>query len=225
MRHWTCSALLRYKLLEFFSSLLGFRSDPQEEPLGLRDLFRKQRNDEVVGSKVLLCSLDPNFAELLKVDSNSYAQFYPTPTSTTSPNIHELTETISNGYDIVHLFCDASPEGIITDSGGATINGTNLIQICSDSGAKLLWIASENNPSAYIKGFKPGRKPMNLVMTIDRKGAIFSVFLGKLLSKMKAGETMPVAWVAISPQSPDDPRQKNSPACIFAAGRPAIKLR
>jgi len=25
MRHWTCSALFRYKLLEFFSSLLGVR--------------------------------------------------------------------------------------------------------------------------------------------------------------------------------------------------------
>ena len=192
--------------------------------MGLRDLFRKQSNDEVVGSKVLLCSLDPKFAELLRIDSNSYGQFYATPTATTSTSIQELTRAISKGYDIVHLFCDASPEGIITDSGGTQISGTNLIQICCESGAKLVWIASENKPDAYIKGFKAAGKPVNLVMTINRQGTIFSAFLEKLLSKMKAGETMPVAWVAISPQSPNDPRQKDSPACIFAAGRPALKL-
>jgi hypothetical protein len=62
-------------------------------------------------------------------------------------------------------------------------------------------------------------------MTINRQGAQFSVFLEKLLSKMSVGETMPVAWVAISPQSPNDPRQKDWPACIFAAGRGAVKLR
>lgn len=193
--------------------------------MGLRDLFRKQSDDEVIGSKVLLCSLDPKFAELLRIDSNSYGQFYPTPTATASTSMQELTGAISKGYDIVHLFCDASPNGIITDSAGTQISGANLIQLCCDSGAKLLWIASENKPEAYIKGFKAAGKPLNLVMTIDRRGAIFSVFLEKLLSKMKAGETMPVAWAAISPQSPNDPRQKGSPACIFAAGRPAIKLR
>jgi hypothetical protein len=193
--------------------------------LGLRDLFRKQSNDEVVGSKVLLCGLDPKFAEWLKIDSDSYGQFYPAPTAITSTSIQELTRAISKGYDIVHLFCDASPEGLITDSSGAQISGTDLIQVCCESSVKLLWIASENNPDAYIKGFKAGGKPVNVVMTINRRGAIFSAFLQKLLSKMKAGETMPVDWVAISPQSPNDPRQKDSPACIFAAGRGAIKLR
>jgi hypothetical protein len=193
--------------------------------LGIKDLFRRQSHDEVVGSKVLVCSLHPKFAELLRVDSSSYGQFYPAPTATTFASIQELSGAITRGYDIVHLFCDASPEGIITDSRGATTTGTALIQACCDSAVNLLWVASENTPDAYIKGFKAGGKPLNLVMTINRQGTKFSAFLERLLSKMSAGETMPVAWVAITPQSPNDPRQKDVPACIFAAGRGAIKLR
>ena len=193
--------------------------------MGIKDLFRKRSHEEVVGSKVLVCSLDPQFAELLHVDGNSYRQFYPAPTVTTFNGIHELSGAIGKGYDIVHLFCDASPEGIITDSGGPNTTGTDLIKMCCESGVKLLWVASENKPDAYIKGFKASGEPLNLVMTINRKGTQFSVFLEKLLSRMSAGETMPVAWVAISPQSPNDPRQNDSPACIFAAGRVAVKLR
>ena len=196
-----------------------------EEPLGIKDLFRKHSHEDVVSSKVLVCGLDPKFAELLNADRNSYSQFYPNPTATTFTGVQELSAAIGKGYDIVHLFCDASPEGKITDNSGGIITGTNLIQMCCDSDVKLLWVASENKPDAYVKGFKAAGKPLNLVMTINRKGTQFSVFLEKLLSKMSVGETMPVAWVAISPQSPDDPRQKDSPACIFAAGRAAIKLR
>jgi len=113
----------------------------------------------------------------------------------------------------------------MSDGSGAKITGTALIEKCCDSDVKLLWVASENKPEAYIKGFKAAGKPLNLVMTINRQGPKFSVFLEELLSRMSSGETMPVAWVAVSPQSPNDPRQKDSPACIFAAGRAAVKLR
>ena len=195
--------------------------------MGIKELFRKpgRNEDEVVGSKVLVCSLDPKFAELLDADRNSYGRFYPTATAATFTSIKELSAAIGKGYDVIHLFCDASPEGIIAGGSGATITGTSLIQMCCDSGVKLLWIASENKPDAYIEGFKAGGKPLNLVMTIHRQGPKFSLFLEKLLSKMSLGETMPQAWVAISLQSPNDPSQKDSPVCIFAAGRAAVKLR
>ena len=191
----------------------------------MRDLFRKHGNDEVIGSKVLLLSMEPKFAELLQIDINSYRQFYPTPTAITSASLQELTAAIGKGYDICHLFCDVSPVGNIVDASGTQISGSSLIQKCCDAGVKLLWIASENRPDAYIRGFKSQKQQLNLVMTISRQGPKFPVFLEQLLSKMKAGETMPAAWVAIVPQNPNDPRQKGAPECIFAAGRPATKLR
>jgi hypothetical protein len=125
----------------------------------------------------------------------------------------------------VHLFCDALPDGNITDSRGAKIAGTSLIQSCCNSDVKLLWVASENKREAYIRGFKAAGKRLNLVMTINRNGSKFLPFLEKLLSRMSAGETMPAAWVSVSPQGPNDPRQQDSPACIFSAGRGGVRLR
>ena len=119
----------------------------------------------------------------------------------------------------MHLFCDVSPDGTITDNQGAKIAGTTLIQSCCNSDVKLLWVASENKAEGYIKGFKAAGKRLNLVMTINRNRSKFPKFLEKLLSRMSTGETMPGAWVSISPQRPNDPHQQESPACIFAAGR------
>jgi hypothetical protein len=90
---------------------------------------------------------------------------------------------------------------------------------------KLLWLASENKPEGYIKGFKVAGKALNVVLTIDRKNSRFTRFLESLLRRMSSGETMPVAWVALSPQNSNDPRNQDAPACIFAAGRGGVTLR
>ncbi len=194
--------------------------------MSFRDLFRKRVQDEVVGTKILVASLDPKFVELVKADSHCYSQFYPTPTEAVFETIQELLQTVGGGYDIVHLFCDVSPSGKILDGCGNEITGTALIQNCSNSEVKLLWLASGNGPEGYIKNFKPAAgKPLNLVMTIDRRGPRFPDFLQRLLAKMSAGDTMPVAWVSLCPQNSSDPRNQDAPVCIFAAGRGAVRLR
>jgi hypothetical protein len=193
--------------------------------LAIRNLFSKRDKDEVVGAKILVASLDPKFAELAKADSDRYSQFYRTPTVLVFESIQELLGTIDRGYDIVHLFCDVSPDGTISDGRGGKILGTAAIQSCCDADVKLLWVASENKAQGYITGFKAAGKRLNLVMTVSRNGVKFPSFLEKLLSRMSAGETMPVAWVSISPQSPKDQHQQDSPSCIFSAGRGEVKLR
>ncbi len=194
--------------------------------MGIRDLFRKRVQDEVVGTRILVASLDHKFAELVKADSHCYSQYYSTPTEAVFEDIQGLLETISKGFDIVHLLCDVSPNGSISDGRGNETTGTALVQRCSDSEVKLLWLASGNNPEGYIKGFRQATgKPLNLVLTIDRRGPRFPNFLLKLLIKMSAGETMPVAWVSLSPQNSNDPRNQDAPSCIFAAGRGAVRLR
>ena len=191
----------------------------------IRDLFRKRRQDEVVGTKILVASLDPKFAEVANADCRCYSRFYLTPTESVFQSAQELFAAIVRGYDVVHLFCDVTPYGNITDVQGQETPATRLIQTCSDSDVKLLWLASENKPEGYIKGFKAGQKPLNLVLTLDRRGSRFSTFLENLLRKMSAGETMPVAWVSLSLQNSNDPRNQDAPACIFAAGRGGVRLR
>ena len=193
--------------------------------MGIRELFRKRRQEEVVGTKILVASLDPKFAEVANADCRCYSQFYPTPTESVFENAQELFAAIGKRYDVVHLFCDVTSQGNITDVQGRETAATSLIQSCCDSDVKLLWLASENKPEGYIKGFKAAQKPLNLVLTLDRKGSRFSNFLENLLRKMSAGETMPVAWVSLSPQNSNDPRNQDGPACIFAAGRGGVRLR
>jgi len=192
--------------------------------LGIRGLFTKSPQKlEVHGTKALVCGLYSKFDELIKADSSVYSQFYPSTTVTPTTGIRELLGTI-RGFDIVHLFADVSPTGIMADTKGNELVGTELIGKCCDSDVKLLWVASDNKPDGYIKGFKVA-KPLNLVMTINRNGPSFSTFLGQLLSRMSSGETMPTAWAALAPQTQHDPRQARLPATIFSAGRGGVKLR
>jgi hypothetical protein len=192
--------------------------------MGFRDLFaRSSQKSEVHGTKSLLCTLHPKFDELLKTDSKVYSEFYPSTTVMPCTGIRELLEAMK-GSDIVHLFADVSPTGVMADTKGNELVGTELIEKCCNSDVKLLWIASDNKPDGYIKGFKAA-KPLNLVMTINRNGPNFAAFLAQLLSRMSRGETMPAAWAALAPQTPRDPGHAHLPATIFSAGRGSVKFR
>jgi hypothetical protein len=189
--------------------------------LGLRDLFRK---DEVSGSKVLVCSFDAKFSELIKSDSEVYSSCYPSTTASEFSGIPHLKAALAQQPDIAHLFCDVSLDGVITDARGNTITGTELIELCCDSDVKLLWIASANKPEGYIKAFNPRGKRINLVMTLNRLGPNFSHFLGNLLAQMSLGEAMPVVWNQLCPQMPRS-AHPDAPECIFFAGRGGVRLR
>jgi len=193
--------------------------------MGIRDLFKKRAQDEVLGTKILVASLNGKFAEWARADAGCYSRFYSAPAEGTFEQVEELLKAIGKGYDVVHLFCDVTSDGAITDTRGQQIPATRVLQACSESDVKLLWVASENKPEGYVKGFKPTGNPLNLVLTIDRRSSRFTGFLENLLRKMSAGETMPVAWVSLAPQISKDPRNQNAPACIFAAGRGGVKLR
>ena len=190
----------------------------------LRDLFGLRLPGEVTGTKVLACSLGSKFTDLLTSDSKIYSSFYHATTNKEFSSVGELLATIGQRYDVVHLLCDVSPDGVISDERGGTISGTSLIEKSCKADLKLLWVASENKPESYIKGFKTGGNRINLVMTISRNGSNFSLFLKKLLSKLCSGETMPTAWAKLAPQGPG-PWQQELPGCIFSAGLPNVRLR
>ena len=190
--------------------------------MGILDLFRKNR-DEVNGAKVLVCALDNRFDGLLKEDSEIYGRYYRATTTIVLPSIQALLGRLEQKYDIVHLMCDVSENGTITDTSGQEITGTELIQRCCDQNVKLFWAASDNPPERYIKGFGARGKRLNLVMTLKRKGPNFPSFLQKMLSRLAYGDTMPVAWNDICPQIPRSDHPE-APESIFFAGRGGVKV-
>jgi hypothetical protein len=188
--------------------------------MGILDLFRK---DEVVGTKVLVCALETRFEGLLKEDSDVYRRYYPATTKEIFPTIQALLERLDQRYDIVHILCDVSAKGAITDANSNEITGTQLIQHCCDQNVKLLWAASDNPPDLYIKGFGARGKRLNLVMTLKRKGPNFPDFLRQLISRMSYGDTMPIAWNDLCPQIPGSDHP-GAPESIFFAGRGGVRL-
>jgi hypothetical protein len=190
--------------------------------MGILDLFRTNR-DEVNGAKVLVCALDSRFDDLLKGDSEIYGRYYRATTTMVLPTSKALLGRLEQKYDIVHLMCDVTESGAITDTSGREITGTELIQNCCDHNVKLLWVASDNLPERYIKGFGARGKRLNLVMTLKRKGPNFPSFLQKLLSRLAYGDSMPVAWNDICPQIPGSDHP-DAPESIFFAGRGGVKL-
>ena len=188
--------------------------------MGIMDLFRK---DEVFGAKVLVCALDNRFDDLLQQDSQVYSQCYKATTTEMLPTLQALSGHLERKYDIVHLLCDVTTKGTITDANGEEITGTELLQRCCDQNVKLLWVASDNPAEGYIKGFAARGKRINLVMTIKRKGANFPGFLQKLLSRVAYGEIMPVAWNHLCPQIPGVDHADATDS-IFFAGRGRVML-
>src|SRR5271170_8134036 len=139
--------------------------------MGIRDFLRKRTPEEVVGTKILVASIDLGSSELMKADSSCYSQFYDPPTEAIFKSPEELLEAIGARYDVVHLFCDISVGGNITDGHGGETACARLIRSCTESNVKLLWLASENKPESFGTFKSAIDEPLNLVLTIDRKGS------------------------------------------------------
>jgi len=175
------------------------------------------------GSKVLVCSLDPRFVEFAVADAKVYSRHYRHVDTLLVSSIGDLLRAIGKCYDVVHLFCGLSSGGTLIDRDGATLVGSELIAECCKKEVKLLWIANENRGSDYVNGFSATGKPLNLIMTLGRRGERFADFLEGLVRRVSRGETLPVAWASLVPQA-QGPWQVDVPDCIFFAGKAAARL-
>ena len=183
------------------------------------DLFRN-RTQDVVDPKVLVCSLDSAFEAELVHDSDTYKQYFQSVTVQRFADADELLNSLRAEYDIVHVLAAVTPDGYL---GYGRIAGTELIERSTNWGTKLLWIASDNDPDGYIKNFKPNGNKLNLVMTIQRRGEHFPSFLNRLLIEMRSGASMPVAWGRIVPQIPGQ-EHPDAPDTIFFAGLGQVRF-
>ena len=91
-----------------------------------------------------------------------------------------------------------------------------------ESRAKIVVVASENpDPKPSKPG--PGDARANLVITLQRNGDKFPRFIRELFTRMKKGQTMPMAWVKIVPQGPS-PKHDDCPGTIFLMEAGPLRL-
>jgi len=177
------------------------------------DLFKKKPT-EPLNPRVLVCSVGDGFEAFASEDAAAYKRFLPQTSVLHFADAKALLHAAADHYDILHVFVEVNSDGNLAQSAHT---GAELIDIATNAGTKLLWIANGNNPEGYIKNFRVKGKAINLVMTINRDGVKFSNFLHSLLGEMKYGATMPVAWNRLAPQIPGK-EHSDAPATIFVCG-------
>ncbi len=113
--------------------------------------------------------------------------------------------------DVLLIYARVENDGHIV----GTVDG--LRDIIRKASARIVIVASENDPNGLIAAGKPtGYGRANIVLTLKRKDPAFASFFHELFSRMYKGITMPVAWVKLAPQMPGA-RHENCPEAIFAA--------
>lgn len=115
--------------------------------------------------------------------------------------------------DVLFLYGELQPSGRIADT------PLTLGDAVKETGARVAVMASDIQPDLlsnndFAKSFS-GRPDWaaNIVITLNRNGEHFGRFFHELFSQMKAGVSMPMAWVELAPQGPHQP--EDIPAAIF----------
>jgi hypothetical protein len=183
-------------------------------------LFKSKAGSNPRGSAILVASLVDSFAAEMEMDADVYRRHYRTVEARVFPGPVELVEAI-RGNDLLHFFGSIDAEGHLNTALGGQLAATMLLEACLSSNVKVVIIASENDADAYVRGVPA--KPINLVMTLDRRGKNFSEFLDKVCGLLVTGSTLPVAWTKIALQR-SGPSDDNLPTCIFHAGMPKAVL-
>ena len=190
--------------------------------MGFLDLFGKK--EEIRGTKVQVCGLSDRFDEFTKNDARVYRRFYIDTTVTRAKASTDLDSVLAKTPDILHLCCDVTPDGTLPFENGAALAGADLLSKCTAANVKVLWIANSNAADNYNKAFKPRGEKINLIMTLDRRGPGFTLFLDNLLTKVAGGESIPVSWNELCPQGTKGVHP-DAPDTIFFAGRGGVRLR
>src|SRR5262249_51388566 len=114
--------------------------------------------------------------------------------------------------DVLFLYCGFEPSGRMIGQQGS------VRRLIRDTGAKVAVIASpvpaellsnRDFQAGLAKGDHP---PVNLVITLNRNGDTFGRFFKSLFQMMWTGVAMPMAWVQLAPQGPQ--QRKDIPGTI-----------
>jgi hypothetical protein len=125
--------------------------------------------------------------------------------------------------DVLFLYCELDATGKIMGQ------PLSVIDVIRESGAPIAVVASGIRPdivssSGFQKSLDSGSSQhTNLVILLDRKGAAFGRFFRSLFQDLWAGVPMPMAWVKLAPQAPQQPPDIPATICIMGAGPVTFK--
>jgi len=179
----------------------------------------ERRPDGRSSTSILVVSFGPDLADLSGADFAVYSRYYPGSRLESADSDSKLLETVSKGFDFIHLLCRISDRGLIIGSQLPCISCSMLLDEAYRHGTKTLFMACENPKEAYINAVKLAGRNMNIIMTLNRRGPAFAGFLASLTERMAAGDPMVRAWAKVSPQLKAESNHV-LPTCIFAAGSP-----
>lgn len=189
-------------------------------------LFGKSNASEGKEPKVLVAYFESRFESAANSDFACYSKYYAFTKIEKLNGAADLCSILEGLFDIVHLLAEIAADGQIVEGQGRQSDAAAMLEKSLDRRVALMWIAGESVADHYLKGFRSIQgKPLNLILTLNRKGDAFSQFLESLLSKLATGEKIASAWVAVAPQNSGDPRNAAAPECIFVAGLPKWQAR
>jgi hypothetical protein len=134
----------------------------------------------------------------------------------------QITDRTLPKCNVLFLYCALEASGSIA---GLSLSFRDLIK---GAGAHIAVIASEIQPALlsnpeFSKGLSAKHDwPANIVLTVNRNGEHFGKFFHQLFSQMQAGVSMPMAWVQLAPQGPQQPRDIPGTICLMEAGHIAF---
>jgi hypothetical protein len=110
--------------------------------------------------------------------------------------------------------------------GGILNSPRSLREIIRDAGAPLVIVATPNPRRRYGLAVKRGKRlaRANLVLTLDRRGGAFDVFVRGLVTEMKKGTAMPRAWTKLVHREPaGDPAERPHTLVACELGKLAFR--
>jgi hypothetical protein len=135
--------------------------------------------------------------------------------------IHIADRTLPR-CNVLFVYCQLEASGRVS---GASFTFRDSIK---GAGAHIAVIASEIQP-ALLSNPEFGKSLQaktdwraNMVITLNRNGRHFGVFFRRLFADMHAGTTMPMAWVKLAPQGPNQPHDIPGTICLMEAGHIAF---
>lgn len=187
-------------------------SFPAEDPLPETNWAGREEHP---GTKILIATLSAGFAKEMEADANAYRRHYGSVEARLFRDSRTLEDAIQ-GIDLLHLFAVIDPNGNLITESGQPLTPKAFLGACLTGVVKVVIVASPNDAEAYrfptIKSM-----PFHLVLTLSRRGGIFPAWLDRMAKRMAAGDTLPEAWVAESPQV-EGPWQDSAPGCICQIG-------